>query len=197
MEDLNVYGVSGWRLPTMQDTFLAPVKGPDGCNYSMSGGTDCGYNVQTKSGQTVYSEMAHLFHVTLGNKSICPPGNVDCSPLQVGAGLTNIAHFIGLGQESYWSGLEYAVDTNRAWYFEFRNGAQLFQGKLNGSAALALRDGDVSVVPEPSTSVLMLAGLAVAGLAATRGRPTYWLNVGDIEGKVPHQSGQSLGYPAC
>lgn len=169
-KNLSVYGVSGWRLPTMKDTFLPPVNSADGCNYSMAGGTDCGYNVQTKSGDMVYSEMAYLFHVTLGNKSICPPGNVTCSPLQDGAGLTNTAHFVDLGQEGYWSGLEYAPDMSRAWYFEFRNGAQLFQGKLSGGYSMAVRDGDVYVVPEPSTNAMVLAGLAVVAFAASRRR---------------------------
>lgn len=66
---------SGWRLPTIIDT------GAPGCDYSNAGNTDCDYNVQFKSGdptkyqagQTVYSEMAHLWYVTLGNKGQCPP----------------------------------------------------------------------------------------------------------------------------
>ncbi len=48
---LNVFGTTGWRLPSMIDTRER------GCEFSYSG-TDCGYNVQTISadGQTVYSE---------------------------------------------------------------------------------------------------------------------------------------------
>ena len=55
---------SGWRLPTMIDA------GAPGCEHFGNGSaTDCGYNVQTKSGdpkkyeqgQTVFSEMAHLY----------------------------------------------------------------------------------------------------------------------------------------
>ena len=61
--NLNVFGVTGWRLPTMIDT------GAPGCDLSFGGGTDCGYNVQTVSadGLTVFSEWAHLYYVTLGN----------------------------------------------------------------------------------------------------------------------------------
>lgn len=60
---LNVYGVTGWRLPTMLDT------GAPGCDFSYSG-TDCGFGVQDISAdsQTVYSELAHLYFVTLGNR---------------------------------------------------------------------------------------------------------------------------------
>jgi hypothetical protein len=39
-----------WRLPFVTDT------GTAGCNFASSG-TDCGYNVQTKDGSTVYSEL--------------------------------------------------------------------------------------------------------------------------------------------
>lgn len=72
---LVVAGLSGWRLPTMVDT------GAPYCDYSFSGVTDCGFNVQTISGdgKTVYSEMAHLWYDTLGNKSFCALGDRSCS----------------------------------------------------------------------------------------------------------------------
>ena len=65
--NLSVYGLAGWRLPTMVDT------GTSGCVAFANSGTDCGYNVQTISadGRTVYSEMAHLYYLTLGNKAYC------------------------------------------------------------------------------------------------------------------------------
>lgn len=50
---------SDWRLPFVTDT------GSSGCNYAFSG-TDCGYNVQTASGGTVYSELAYMYYVNLG-----------------------------------------------------------------------------------------------------------------------------------
>jgi hypothetical protein len=52
--NLVVGGFGGWRLPFVVDT------GMPGCDFSNFGGTDCGYNVQTKSGATVHSELAHL-----------------------------------------------------------------------------------------------------------------------------------------
>ena len=58
----NHLGTNNWRLPTMVDT------GTPGCNYSYNW-TDCGFNVQTFSGTTIYSEMASLYHITLGNLS--------------------------------------------------------------------------------------------------------------------------------
>ena len=66
--NLVVGAYSDWRLPTMIDT------GAPGCDFSLAGGTDCGYNMQTKTGTTVFSEMAHLYYVTLGNKAYYAPG---------------------------------------------------------------------------------------------------------------------------
>ncbi len=54
-----VYGTfDDWRLPTVTDT------GTPGCNFAYTG-TDCGYNVDTSTG-----EMASLFYDTLGNMRI-------------------------------------------------------------------------------------------------------------------------------
>jgi len=165
---LVVGNYGGWRLPTMVDTFVAPVNGSDGCNFSFSGGTDCGYNVQTKSGGAVYSEMAHLFYATLGNKSYCPPGDATCAGApQVGWGLTNTANFSNMQLDDYWSGLEYAIDANRAWYFVPRFGSQLQGGKGSGLYAMAVHSGDVGApIPEPGIWVMLLAGLS--GLAVAR-----------------------------
>jgi hypothetical protein len=154
------YGLSGWRLPIMIDT------GTPGCNSS-SGGTDCGTNVQTKSGSvttfvigdTVFSEMANLYYVSLGNKPYPMPG----------FGLGNTGSFEGL-RSDYWLGTEYAPQSDYAWVFGLDGGVQDAFSKGNGAWALAVRDGDVLVspVPEPETYALMLAGLALVGAAARR-----------------------------
>ena len=167
---LNVYGETGWRLPSTTDT------GAPGCDFSYAGGTDCGYNVDTAS-----SEMAHMFHVTLGNKSDCPPGNVTCTGPgvpQPGSGLTNTANFVGMQFSLYWSGTEYApnpsvpwhLGNRTAWYFSTSGGLQGADIKDDRLYAVAVRPGDVAVVPEPQTVALLLAGLT-ALLVARRRRP--------------------------
>ena len=65
--------ISDWRLPAMTDT------GAPGCDFSY-GGTDCGFNPDTSS-----NEMASLFFITLGNKSIYNTSGAE----QAGWGLTN------------------------------------------------------------------------------------------------------------
>lgn len=149
---LNVNGVTGWRLPTMVDT------GEPGCDYA-SAGTDCGYNVQTKVGEVVYSEMAHLYYATLGNAAITQVG---------AAGGGNTGPFSGV-MNPYWTGLTYAPYEGGTWVFLMEDGGQLATDKANAAYAWAVHQGDVSVVPEPSTQALMLAGLG-ALFGVVRGR---------------------------
>ena len=167
-DTLVVGGVSDWRLPTMIDT------GESLCQFSTGGGTDCGYNVQTRSGATTYSEMAHLFYVTLGNKAYCDPALSTvktCSGPQPGFGLTNTGNFQNMQSGTYWSGLEYAPNVSSAWVFLTYHGTQTNSGKSTALYALAVHPGDVAPpVPEPQTLALMLAGLG-ALLLARRRRP--------------------------
>jgi hypothetical protein len=167
---LNVYGVTGWRLPTMTDT------GGSGCDFSSAGGTDCGANVQTISddGKTVYSEMAHLFYVSLGNLSVCAPGSTDCRPLQPGSGLSNSGAFRNLQPWWYWSGLAYEPSpTFFAWHFSLSDGGQGYSPQHDDRSALAVLDGDVAaLVPEPSSYGLLMVGLAGIVLVIRRRPPS-------------------------
>jgi len=148
---LLVGGIGGWRLPTMVDT------GTPGCNDAY-GGTDCGFNVQTAT-----SELAHLWYVTLGNKALYDTaGNT-----QPGWGKTNTGDFEYMGN-AYWSGLGYAPDPGRAWYFWTWAGEQTSQSKTTWSGALAVHTGDVAPVPEPQTYALMLMGISALVLALRR-----------------------------
>lgn len=164
-ENLEFGGYTDWRLPTVIDT------GKPGCNFAYSG-TDCGYNVQTKSGPRIYSEMAHLFNVTLGNKGYCDTsGNCD----QPGWGLTNTGNFQNLHDSFYWTSVEYGPRPDLAWYFYAYTEYQSFGHKNHLFYSLAVRTGDVrqlvaSPVPEPQTAILMLAGLGLLAAAGGGGR---------------------------
>lgn len=161
-----------WRLPTTN-----PVNGTT-FNYDVShdGSTDYGYNVSSPG--TAYagstgSEMAHLFYNTLSNKGFYWPP--DFSGPQPGWGLTNTGPFSNLEPYSYyWSGTEYAPDTDRAWSFNFSYGVQDMTYKYNDVSAWAVRSGDVaaaSVVPIPAAFWLFGSGLfGMFGLMRRRER---------------------------
>lgn len=169
--NLNVYGVTGWRLPKHIDT------GKGGCNpYSappLPGGTDCGYRPDVNTG-----EMAHLYYVTLGNKSWPDPGwlTVNKGPF------LNLDGRIGTGGAEYWwYGDKYKYGAN-AWTFKPAFGTQAYTRTDLPSGAWAVHDGDVgllmaspvalrsaaAIVPEPETYALMVFGLGLLALARRR-----------------------------
>ena len=161
---LNIGGVTGWRQPT-----VAPINGVAFQYYSpldyWTGTRDQGYNITSPN-----SELAHMFHVTLGNKSIVDTNNVDVPDF----GVTNMAGFEGLSSaNAYWFGTtfdQHAGDPRyepAAWLFYPAFGSQGFAHNDSSLLVWAVHDGDVGAalpVPEPESWALMLAGLA--GIAA-------------------------------
>jgi hypothetical protein len=177
-QNLSFGGYADWRLPTMVDT------GTVGCDWSFAGGTDCGYNVQTIGGSTVYSEVAHLYYVTLGSEGFCLAGNASCSVNGAAAGWdfdpqTDYAAassgtwpFANMQAHVYWSGLEYlSSSSGYAWIFNTGYGNQGADDKRAAFYAVAVRPGDVAAaVPEPQALALTLLALGVAGAARRRRR---------------------------
>jgi hypothetical protein len=160
---LVVNGVSGWRLPTMTD-----FQG-DGCvafNYAGGSNVDCGYNIDAS-----LSELAHLWYVTLGNKSFFAPGTAVLS--DVGTGLTNTGPFLNLSGVGYWTNVSYApFPDERAWEFGAYGGFQDYYPKARDSFAWPVRDGDVAAVPEPGGAFLGFAGVGALLLILSMRRRT-------------------------
>lgn len=151
MNSASYLGASAWRLPVIVDT------GSAGCFYAYSG-TDCGYNVQTVSGSTVYSEMAHLFQVTLGN---LPYYDTTGAGPQPGWGLANAGPFANLQAAIYWSGTAYAPEADRlAWHFDFNEGRQYRGPWTTRHFAWAVHAGDM-LVPVPAAAWLFASALGI------------------------------------
>jgi hypothetical protein len=153
---LSFLGHTGWRLPQVVDT------GSFGCDFAYSG-TDCGYNVQTRSGTTVYSEMATLWYEELGNKAVRDTaGNV-----QSGWGLRNSGPFLNMPSDFVWSGTSVDDPFYAAFFFSPNFGSQLLVSKIDAIFAVAVLDGDIASfnVPAPGTIALLSLGLAAIGAA--------------------------------
>ena len=151
VDNLNVNGITGWRLPTALDT------GPVGKDRS-NGGTDTGYNVQTTDGAIVYSEMASLYLDTLGNLSFL---DVDGNA-QAGYGLVNTGPFSGFGAShgGYWVVSKAdPTSVSNSWVFSLSLGSQIDPLNSGSFAAIAVHDGDVGAVPVPAAAWLFGSGL--------------------------------------
>lgn len=159
MNTANYLGYNDWRLPTVSDI------GTSGCNYAYSG-TDCGFNVNTATG-----EMAHLFYDELGNKGFYNTAGVAQSGYGLFDDLANPndeSLFTNLQSNGYWSGTEYAPSTGFAWVFDTGDGRQYAGDKDPNLYALAVRPGQVAAVPEPSTYTMLLAGLGLLSFTIHR-----------------------------
>ncbi|MBI5042206.1 MAG: DUF1566 domain-containing protein [Gammaproteobacteria bacterium] len=163
VENLNPYGngIAGWRLPTVTDT------GTAGCDFAYTG-TDCGYNVDTATG-----EMASLFYVTLGNLGYFKSSGEGPQP---GWGLTNTGPFSKIESGNYWSAKEYAPDTSRAWQFDIGYGLQAYEDKTTPFYVWAVHAGDVGVPAVPVPAAAWLFGSGLLGLIGVARRNCRWGN---------------------
>lgn len=148
LRDANVNGSMNWATA---------VSWAD--NFSFGGYSD--WRLPTSDGcdqlNCTGSEMGHLYYIELGNVALSfDPNKGDFQNLR-----TDFA---------YWSGTEYSAQPTEAYYFGYLIGIQNLAGKTALWYAMAVRDGDVSVlgVPEPETYALMLLGLAGVAFATKR-----------------------------
>jgi len=137
---LNFGGFSDWRLASVTDV------GDNGCTtsngeYGGAAGTDCGYNTDTS-----LSELAYMFHENLGNNSWYDTSGTATGCTAPNYCLENTSadgvDILNLQSSMYWSGTEYAPNTNNAWNFNTNNGNQNNNNKNNEFYAWAVRSGE-------------------------------------------------------
>lgn len=165
---------SNWRLPGIEP--LDPSKGWQ-LQISTGGDQDDAYNVSapgTKYAGSHASELAYLYYNTLGNTARCPVvGGFDaCSNDSYLNYTLNKGPFINFDKAIYWTSSNDGLPFADGWAF---NTGLLWglQGAFNASQpqrAWAVMEGDVGLVPEPSTFMLMGSALVVVGGAAWRRR---------------------------
>jgi hypothetical protein len=143
-------GYSDWRLPTALQ--------PD-ASCSFQGTRSSGYNCTgAEMGSLYYVGLGHPFAVVdlNTNNVISPTPVLTPGPLQK------------LKNELYWSSTPYPPDTTN-FFFDFHSGNQGdWGGQYRNMFVLALRDGDVAPVSEPSTFALLLGSLGLLGWLARR-----------------------------
>ncbi len=138
--------LTGWRLPTTAQ--------PDpACELQFDPGG--GFPLQGWRYNCTGSEMGHLYYTESGNTAGGPADDTGV--------------FQNLQLRHYWSGTEYALFTNNAWAFSLNDGIQVTNGKTTTFyTALAVRPGDVVVVPEPVSSLLFVTGGTILGFRSLR-----------------------------
>lgn len=139
--DFGGFHYTDWRLPITVD---APY------TFGYDGTTTAGWNITN-------SEMGHLYFTELGNKALVATDGTNPQP---GWGLISTGDFQHLQRNVYWSGTEAAyLPLGIAWHFSFSHGSQGTNTKDSITFyGIAVRSGDVTVVPEPISTILFLTG---------------------------------------
>jgi hypothetical protein len=160
---LTAFG-GGWSLPQVLD-LDAP-----GCDYAFKQ-TDCGFNVYADEVQRRGSPLAHMFFDTLANMSKYDRWGI--GPLS-GHGLINTGPFFDTGMRSDrpYAAAPYGPNSGaEAWYFSMSDGQQGVASQADTIFyAVAVRPGDVALVPEPNTYLIFVFGLLGTALAVSRRR---------------------------
>jgi len=155
-ENLSFGGFDDWRLPTAN-----PLDSTCSAKFNAGGSIGWQYYGTGCTG----GEITHLFVVDLGNKgseSVLEQAG-DTSTQK-----SNLGLFQNVRSWYYWTDTESAQLSTSAWLFNANHGEQNVSSKTGINHALAVRDGDVTAVPEPQTLTMMIVGGGLLAAAMRR-----------------------------
>ncbi len=155
-ENLSFGGFDDWRLPTAN-----PLDSTCSAKFNAGGSIGWQYYGTGCTG----GEITHLFVVDLGNKgseSVLEQAG-DTSTQK-----SNLGLFQNVRSWYYWTDTESAQLSTSAWWFDAHTGRQDLTSKTSNVYAIAVRDGDVTAVPEPQTLAMMLVGVGLLAAAMRR-----------------------------
>lgn len=149
MNAANYLGFSNWRLPTTVQPDISCI--PNGFSLFYVGGPGCYVG---EMGHLHYDEFGGTYAISYSLDDLADPGD----PIE-------LAKFSNIQIVKYWTSTSLENDPDRAWNFSFAFGSQDALYKADAPLhVLAVRDGDVGVVPIPAA--LWLFGSGLLGLAA-------------------------------
>lgn len=159
MNELNYLGYDNWRLPQIRPTLF----GYDLRCVSYDGSSECGYNINDTR-----NELAHLFYSSLANQSSYDINGNPNSPPPIA-----YRPFLTVSNSRYWTGngLPPLFGPGQAFSFDFSSGLKEWDSKYEPyykTFVWAVRDGDVSSIPETGTFKMMLFGAVLLLLGSLR-----------------------------
>ncbi|MCK4951780.1 MAG: DUF1566 domain-containing protein [Gammaproteobacteria bacterium] len=121
--NLNINGVTGWRLPTT-------IQPDPSCSQQVGGI----FGPSSQGSNCIGSEMGNLYYNLLGGVAgVWLSGNHNA----------NYDLFSNIMRDDYWSSTEFAPDTTRSWMMDMLNGSQQPITKDWHNFAWAVHDGEI------------------------------------------------------
>jgi len=145
MNAANYLGFSDWRLPTMLNTDSSCID--DGS----------GFYRYTCTSDTVDSELGHLFYNALGGMLYSDINALHNESYNLFHNIQSYKYWTESGALYGWCGNGFCY--SYAWYFDFYRGTHGQSFKANMAYVWPVRNGDVNLIMEPSTAILLTVGL--------------------------------------
>ncbi|MDF0376621.1 PEP-CTERM sorting domain-containing protein [Methylophilus sp. YYY-1] len=164
LNSISYGGSTHWEIPTFTN--------PTFC-FDSVGGSNCGYNVAT-NGTIGGDELPELFHLELGSNSFRDRNGFNVIDLGLPFGIQDLDNkFDNEMFDGYWSGSEYGqpnTENTISWYFLMSAGSRSTNYKNALLYAWAITPGQITIVPEPESLMMLFAGLGLLGIAVRRNK---------------------------